>query len=72
MTLDNKTQIAAQFKPEIDNINSEIESLKQEINKKEAARNTLYKTYIAQAEGTKGTKKIGKGPVYKEKNIMLL
>ena len=41
MTLDNKTQIAAQFKPEIDNINSEIESLKQEINKKEAARNTL-------------------------------
>jgi len=31
MTLDNKTQIAAQFTPEIGNINSKIVLLKQEI-----------------------------------------
>jgi hypothetical protein len=67
MTLDNKAQIAQQFTPEIEKINSEIDVLKQEINQKEAATNTLYETYIAEAEGTKGTKKLGKGPVYQEK-----
>ncbi|QTE22060.1 DUF4407 domain-containing protein [Polaribacter cellanae] len=67
MTLDNKTQIAAQFTPEIAKINSEIENLKQEINIQEAKTNALYETYIAEAEGRKGTKLLGKGPVYKEK-----
>jgi hypothetical protein len=27
----------------------------------------LYETYISEAEGRKGTKLFGKGPVYKEK-----
>ena len=27
----------------------------------------LYNTYISEAEGTAGTKLLGKGPVYKEK-----
>ena len=67
MTLNNKTQIAAQFTPEIAKINSEIEVLKAEITEKETKTNTLYETYIAEAEGRKGTKLIGKGPVYKEK-----
>ena len=67
MTLDNKTQIAKQFTPEIEKINSEIESLKQEISTKETETNALYETYIAEAEGIKGTKKLGKGPVYEEK-----
>ncbi|WP_405608204.1 DUF4407 domain-containing protein [Polaribacter sp. Asnod1-A03] len=67
MTLDNKTQIAAQFTPEIAKINSEINLLKTEITQKEIATNTLYETYIAEAEGRKGTKLLGKGPVYKEK-----
>jgi hypothetical protein len=67
MTLDNKTQIAQQFTPEIAKINSEIEALKAEITEKETATNTLYETYITEAEGTKGTKKLGKGPVYQEK-----
>jgi hypothetical protein len=67
MTLDNKTQIAEQFTPEIGKINSEIDVLKQEIIQKEATTNALYETYIAEAEGTKGTKKLGKGPVYQEK-----
>ncbi|MGJ8743827.1 DUF4407 domain-containing protein [Polaribacter sp.] len=67
MTLDNKTQIAAQFTPEIAKLNSEIDDLKSEITTKETATNTLYETYIAEAEGRKGTKLVGKGPVYKEK-----
>jgi len=67
MILDNKTQIAQQFTPEIAKINSEISVLKQEIITKENETNALYKTYIAEAEGTAGTRKLGKGPVYKEK-----
>ena len=67
MTLDNKIQIGQQFTPEIKNISSEIEVLKNEILVKENETNTLYETYIAEAEGTKGTKRLGKGPVYKEK-----
>ncbi|PHO00577.1 hypothetical protein CSC82_28135 [Rhodobacteraceae bacterium 4F10] len=67
MTLDNKTQIAQQYTPEIEKINSEITALKNEITTKEQVVNTLYETYIAEAEGRKGTKLLGKGPVYKEK-----
>ena len=69
MTLDNKTQIAEQFTPEITKINSEIKNLKAEITTQEAKTNALYETYIAEAEGRKGTKLLGKGPVYKEKRI---
>lgn len=67
MTLDNKTQIAQQFTPEIEKIKSEITALKSEVESKEATTNSLYETYIAEAEGRKGTKLIGKGPVYREK-----
>jgi len=41
--------------------------LKADILKKEKEVNDLYSTYITEAEGTTGTKKLGKGPVYKEK-----
>lgn len=67
MTLNNKAQIAQQFNPEIAKINAEINNLKSEITSKEIETNALYETYIAEAEGRKGTKLIGKGPVYKEK-----
>ena len=67
MTLDNKTQIAQQFTPEVKKIDSEITALRDEITTKENEVNTLYETYIAEAEGRKGTKLLGKGPVYKEK-----
>lgn len=67
MTLANKTQIAQQFTPQINSLNSEINVLKNEILTKETETNALYETYIAEAEGTKGTKRLGKGPVYKEK-----
>jgi hypothetical protein len=67
LTLANKDQLALQYTPAIDNLNQEINALKNEIAIKEAETNALYDTYIAEAEGTAGTKLLGKGPVYAEK-----
>jgi len=67
MTLQNKDQLALQFTPTIDVLNSDIVNLKKEVSNKETSVNALYETYIAEAEGRKGTELIGKGPVYKEK-----
>ncbi|TGV04215.1 DUF4407 domain-containing protein [Flavivirga rizhaonensis] len=67
LTLANKNQIAEQFTPTIESLNNNITALRQQINTKETEVNALYDTYIAEAEGTAGTKLLGKGPVYKEK-----
>jgi len=67
MALANKKEVATYFKTDIDKNKSEINSLKKEITTKEKEVNTLYETYITEAEGTAGTKKLGKGPVFKEK-----
>ena len=67
MTLANKAQIAEQYTPVITQLNGDIDALKNEIAQKEAETNELYETYIAEAEGRKGTMLIGKGPVYAEK-----
>ncbi len=67
MTLQNKDQLALQYTPSITQINSQIDLFKQEIIDKENEVNALYDTFIAEAEGRKGTEIIGKGPVYKEK-----
>lgn len=66
-TLANKNQIALQYSPEKEVLLGEIALLKTEITNKEATTNALYETYIAEAEGRKGTKLLGKGPVYKDK-----
>ena len=67
MTLNNKKEVANYFKTDLDKNKAQIDSLKSEITKKEKEVNALYSTYITEAEGTSGTKKLGKGPVYKEK-----
>ncbi|MFI0430293.1 DUF4407 domain-containing protein [Mariniflexile sp. HMF6888] len=67
LTLANQNQIAEQFNPNIENLNKDIVALQQQISTKETEVNALYDTYIAEAEGTAGTKLLGKGPVYKEK-----
>ncbi len=67
MALKNKKEVATYFKSDLDKNKSEITSLKSEITNKEKEVNTLYETYITEAEGTKGTMKLGKGPVFKEK-----
>ena len=67
LTLANQDQIAKQYQPKIAGLEAQISTLKNEIALKKAEVDTLYKTYISEAEGTAGTKKLGKGPVYKEK-----
>lgn len=67
MALANKQQVSTYFKSDLEQNKLETEKLKAEITAKEKEVNALYDTYIAEAEGTKGTLKIGKGPVFKEK-----
>jgi len=67
MELANKKQVGNYFKSDLDKNKAEIAALKGDILKKEKEVNALYSTYITEAEGTTGTKKLGKGPVYKEK-----
>lgn len=67
LTLQNKEQLALQYTPSVEALTAEIETLKNEITIKETEVNALYDVYISEAEGTAGTEKIGKGPVYKEK-----
>lgn len=67
LTLQNKVQIANQYTPEINSLQNDIVFLKGEISTKEQAVDSLYETYISEAEGRKGTLLLGKGPVYKEK-----
>jgi hypothetical protein len=67
MALANKKEIGNYFKTDLEKNRAEITALKAEIAQKEKTVNSYYETYIAEAEGTAGTKKIGKGPVFKEK-----
>ncbi|WP_124978799.1 DUF4407 domain-containing protein [Nonlabens xiamenensis] len=67
MTLENQEQVAALYAVEESAFAKAIQDLKSEIAFKEAEVNQLYDTYIAEAEGTSGTKRLGKGPVYAEK-----
>ncbi|MFT5714268.1 MAG: hypothetical protein ACI9WT_000819 [Flavobacterium sp.] len=67
MALENKNEVANFFKSNLQENKAEIAGLKSEISKKEQEVNTLYETYITEAEGTKGTMKLGKGPVFTEK-----
>lgn len=67
MALNNKKEVVHYFQSDLDKNQTEIDRLKLEITKKETEVNSLYQTYITEAEGTKGTMKLGKGPVFKEK-----
>ncbi|MBD3582028.1 DUF4407 domain-containing protein [Flavobacterium selenitireducens] len=67
MALANKKEVANYFQSDLDKNKSQVDSLKSETVRKEKEVNALYATYIAEAEGTKGTMKLGKGPVFKEK-----
>ncbi len=67
MAIANKKQVANYFKSDLDKTTAERDSLKKEISRKELEVNGLYETYITEAEGTKGTLKLGKGPIFKEK-----
>jgi len=64
LTLANKTQLAEQFTPSIDALNSDFLNLQQQIDPNETEVNQLYDRHISKAEGTAGTNILGKGPVY--------
>jgi hypothetical protein len=67
MALNNKKQVANYFQSDVNQNKARIDILKSDILKKEKDVNDLYAVFITEAEGTAGTKKLGKGPVYKEK-----
>ncbi len=67
MAMANKKQVANYFKSDVDKNKAEMDSLKSSISKKEKEVAALYASYITEAEGSAGTKKMGKGPIYKEK-----
>jgi len=67
MAIANKNQVSNYFKSDVDRNKTEMDSLKSDIAKKEKEVAGLYQSYITEAEGSAGTKKMGKGPIYKEK-----
>jgi hypothetical protein len=67
LAIANKNQVTNYFKGDVDKNKAEMDSLKSSIAKKEKEVSTLYDAYITEAEGSAGTKKMGKGPIYKEK-----
>lgn len=67
LAMANKNQVSSYYKSDLEKNRAQTDSLKSEITKKEKEVNELYSTYITEAEGTKGTMKLGKGPVYNEK-----
>ena len=69
MAMANKKQVTNYFQGDVDKNKAEIDSLKSDISKKEKEVNDLYSVFITEAEGTAGTKKLGKGPVYAEKRV---
>jgi hypothetical protein len=67
MALNNKKEVGAYFQTDLDKNKAQTDSLKSEVSRKEKEVATLYDSYITEAEGTAGTKKMGKGPIFKEK-----
>lgn len=67
LTLNNQEQVGLLFAAEESAFAKAIQDLKDEVTTKEVQVEQLYSTFIAEAEGTAGTNKLGKGPVYKEK-----
>jgi hypothetical protein len=67
MTLQNQDEIASLYSVDQSAFAKAIQLLKSEISGKEIEVNKLYTTYITEAEGTSGSNKLGKGPVYQEK-----
>jgi len=67
MIQENQTEVGEIFAPEIARLEQENRNLAAETSAKKAEVDALYERYISEAEGTNGTMKLGKGPVYKEK-----
>ncbi|GAB3202784.1 hypothetical protein ABID22_001062 [Pontibacter aydingkolensis] len=66
LAIQHKALVGKQF-AEVDSVKSEIAAIRQEVEAKVQERNKLYELVAAEADGTGGTGKIGKGPIYEEK-----
>ena len=66
LAIEHKALVAKQY-VEVDSIKSEIAGIRYEIDTKLQERNKLYDALAAEGDGTGGTGKIGKGPIYEEK-----
>ncbi|GAA4310977.1 DUF4407 domain-containing protein [Nibribacter koreensis] len=66
LALEHQKLVNKQF-TETDSVRKDIDRLKAEIATKSAQRDTLYTQMSAESDGTGGTKKIGRGPIYTEK-----
>ncbi|QCR24222.1 DUF4407 domain-containing protein [Pontibacter sp. SGAir0037] len=68
LAIDHKALVSRQFS-EVDSIKGEIAGIRQEVEEKVQERNKLYDLLAAEADGTGGTGKVGKGPIYQEKKL---
>lgn len=68
LAIQHKALVNKQF-TEVDSIKMEIAGIRQEVEAKVQERNRLYEALAAEADGTGGTGKIGKGPIYQEKKL---
>jgi hypothetical protein len=67
LALNQKKEITKFYETDLIKNQAKKDSLKAEITFKQKEVDALYDVFITEAEGTSGTKKLGKGPVYKEK-----
>ncbi|PRY14790.1 uncharacterized protein DUF4407 [Pontibacter ummariensis] len=68
LAIQHKSLVNQQF-AEVDSVKSEIAGIREEVAAKLEERNRLYEALAAEADGTGGTGKIGKGPIYEEKKL---
>lgn len=54
---------------DIERLEKDVASLRDEISQKEQQRNALFSMIVAEAEGMSPTRTPGKGPVYREKKL---
>ena len=62
--IDQEELVKTRFEPRIQNLNTEIESLKSELQTKEEYKNQLIQDALVEADGTGGSGRRNMGPIY--------
>ncbi|TPE45384.1 DUF4407 domain-containing protein [Pontibacter mangrovi] len=66
LAIEHKQLVGRQF-AEVDSVKAEMAAIRQEVEAKLQERNKFYEAVAAEADGTGGTGKVGRGPIYEEK-----
>ncbi|WP_242922137.1 DUF4407 domain-containing protein [Pontibacter liquoris] len=66
LAIQHKALVSKQF-TEVDSLKTEIAGIQAGVAAKQQERNKLYDALAAEADGTGGTGKVGKGPIFEEK-----